>query len=311
MAVVQESFASTDLTEAEAALRRVYPVVTFRETATPFSLAQRLHGDESAVLARFAIASWADVEVDFGATVAIGSVMSGRYAATSNGDVVDVAEPFVFRPGIGRSQSEGLDIVMVNLDAAALATYAGDMAGFERAGLRTEGTGPVSAETAVTWRRTLDFARRTLETPELLHNDLLRRSTISMLSATALACFPIQVSGAPVRGDGGPVPAAVRRALAYIDEHLADPIGLADIAAAARLSVRGLQYAFRRQLGTTPTHELRRARLAAVREQLSKGDATTTDVSSAARAWGFQHLGRFSGEYRAAYGELPSQTLAR
>ena len=34
-------------------------------------------------------------------------------------------------------------------------------------------------------------------------------------------------------------------------------------------------------------------------------------VSAAALRWGFAHLGRFSAEYRRAFGECPAQTLRR
>ena len=33
-------------------------------------------------------------------------------------------------------------------------------------------------------------------------------------------------------------------------------------------------------------------------------------VTAIALRWGFTHLARFSGQYRARFGELPSQTLS-
>lgn len=107
-------------------------------------------------------------------------------------------------------------------------------------------------------------------------------------------------------------PAVVRRATAFIDTHLADPIGLSDIAAAARIGTRALQVAFRHHLDTTPTEYLRRARLAGAHEDLVGADPSTgVTVAIIAARWGFTNPGRFAGEYRHNYGRSPRQTLYR
>ncbi|MCP2340161.1 AraC family transcriptional regulator [Actinomadura rupiterrae] len=106
-------------------------------------------------------------------------------------------------------------------------------------------------------------------------------------------------------------PRALRRALAFCEEHADEPITLADLAEAAHTSVRSLQEAYRTQLGTTPMAHLRQVRLRRAHEELRRiargdGEGSVTDV---ALRWGFGHLGRFSAQYRDAFGELPSQTL--
>jgi AraC-like DNA-binding protein len=50
-------------------------------------------------------------------------------------------------------------------------------------------------------------------------------------------------------------------------------------------------------------------RLERVREELLCAEPGET-VTAIAMRWGFTHLARFSGIYRARFGELPSQTLA-
>ena len=55
---------------------------------------------------------------------------------------------------------------------------------------------------------------------------------------------------------------------------------------------------------------LRQARLARARRDLLEGLPGTT-VTQTALQWGFQHLGRFSGEYARRFGESPSDTLRR
>jgi len=47
-----------------------------------------------------------------------------------------------------------------------------------------------------------------------------------------------------------------------------------------------------------------------VRSGLQNLDNATSVTNEAAR-WGFLHFGRFAQEYRALFGELPSETLRR
>ena len=54
---------------------------------------------------------------------------------------------------------------------------------------------------------------------------------------------------------------------------------------------------------------VRRLRLDGVRAELIRADPWQVSVSEVAYRWGFTHLGRFAGAYRARYGESPSQTL--
>lgn len=106
--------------------------------------------------------------------------------------------------------------------------------------------------------------------------------------------------------------AAVRAAVNYIEEHLADPITLRDIARHTNRSVRSIQQAFHDDLRTTPMNYVRDRRLERARNQLAdalpKDGVTVTDV---AERWGFNHLGNFSAAYRKRFGETPSQTLRR
>ncbi|MFI5617979.1 AraC family transcriptional regulator [Streptomyces sp. NPDC051567] len=107
------------------------------------------------------------------------------------------------------------------------------------------------------------------------------------------------------------LPGAIRRAMVYCAEHAHEPVSVADMARAARVSVRSLREGFRKHLATSPLAYLRRTRLDLARRDLlavadGRGSETVTDV---ALRWGFTHLGRFTGHYRHAYGETPSRTL--
>jgi transcriptional regulator GlxA family with amidase domain len=82
-----------------------------------------------------------------------------------------------------------------------------------------------------------------------------------------------------------------------------------DLAACAGVGIRVLQESFKQHLGMPPLTYLRRLRLDGVHHDLSHGDPWQVSVSEVAARWGFTHLGRFAGAYRARFGESPSQTL--
>jgi AraC-like DNA-binding protein len=104
------------------------------------------------------------------------------------------------------------------------------------------------------------------------------------------------------------LPPSLGHALDWLNRRLDKPIVLDELAAAAGVRPRTLEAQFKLHLGTTPMGWVRKTRLARARQQLlaSRQDASVTDV---ALANGFTELGRFSGQYRQAFGELPSQTL--
>jgi AraC-like DNA-binding protein len=88
-------------------------------------------------------------------------------------------------------------------------------------------------------------------------------------------------------------------------------ISLASLCAAAGMSERRVRQAFYECYGMSPTAVLRIAALRRVRRSLLRGPPTRDAVSRAASDFGFWHLGRFAGQYRALFGESPSATLSR
>lgn len=107
-----------------------------------------------------------------------------------------------------------------------------------------------------------------------------------------------------------PLPRDVVRAVAWLREHLAEPVTLEQLAAAGEVRPRTLETHFRQFLGTSPHALARCMRLAHARRQLLSAESKA-DVTTVALASGFSQPGRFAGEYRSRYGELPSQTLRR
>ncbi len=75
-------------------------------------------------------------------------------------------------------------------------------------------------------------------------------------------------------------------------------------------SARALYAGFKQHRGYTPLEFLRRVRLRRVRDDLLAAPHGAT-VKEIASRWGFNHLGRFSGQYARQFGEMPSDTLRR
>jgi len=87
-------------------------------------------------------------------------------------------------------------------------------------------------------------------------------------------------------------------------------VALTEIARRSGYSLRSLELIFRRSVGMPPGRWFMNARLnAALRELLTCDEACS--VSEIAMKWGFRHLPRFAQYYRAAFGELPRDTLRR
>jgi AraC-like DNA-binding protein len=98
------------------------------------------------------------------------------------------------------------------------------------------------------------------------------------------------------------------RARSFIHQHLAGNIALADIAKAAYCSPRSLARAFKDAGEAAPMQYVRKLRLERIRAELLAPASIGKTVAELAFEWGYRHLGEFNRQYRAAFGETPSQT---
>ncbi len=104
-------------------------------------------------------------------------------------------------------------------------------------------------------------------------------------------------------------PRNLKRALDWIQAHLAEEFTVSDIARNAGQSVRSLQLSFRQNVGMNPLNYVQRLRLQQIHQDLLHGDADE-NISEIAARWGFSHMGYFATRYRAIYGVPPSATRA-
>lgn len=308
--LVDAKFATHDRDEAQELVQRVYPGSAFRECVAPFTYKQRLVGySDAASIARFEVSSRSELAVRFDGVVGIGMATGGDYRAASNDESLDTAKPFLLRPGIARSWSSDHRLMVVNLDVGALARHVG--ADPQGARLVTASSGPLTEAAASYWCHVARHAASVFSTSALSGYALIHKATTDLVLASAVDAFGMTVEQVGSPACDAALPTAVRRAAQFIEDNAAAPIGIVEIAEAARMSVRGVQLVFRRALDTTPTEYLRRARLRHAREHLARSTPAETTVTEVARVWGFTNLSRFSTAYRQAYDESPRQTLER
>jgi AraC-like DNA-binding protein len=244
-----------------------------------------------------------------------GVVRSGQFRFRAGHDEARLlhGDAFVYPPDEPLEFSwRALDVFVMRLPAPALARAAVAASGVDSAGFRFDGLTAVSPAMARYWQDTVAYLQRGFDGPDpILASPLILASAVELAATAAIAVFP-NVAFAPsyLPGPGQVAPAAVRRAVAFIDANAGLPITLDDIAGAARVGVRAVQSGFRRHLGQTPMEYLRQVRLGHAHRELQAADPTTgSTVAAVARRWGWASPAQFAAAYRRAYGQTPGRTL--
>ncbi|MFJ4038455.1 helix-turn-helix transcriptional regulator [Microbacterium sp. NPDC090007] len=281
-----------------------------RAEAIQPALAWHAASEAGFAICDYTIGSTMLVESDPRDQVVVGRVAGPRVTGTYRQERIDTATPFmvVDRPleiaFTGRIAGSAVSFARAEFDEAARR-----LSGDDSLRVRATGHGPVNEQRLRYWSRTWEYTRDVLlrsseRTP------LIEQQARTLLLEASLLSFSTTFTDALAAGRASrALPAPVRRAKAFVEAHAAEPVVLADIAQAARLSPRGLQYAFRAATGRTPMQYLRRVRLDAARVELRNGDPSTDTVAAIAARWGFSNLGRFAAMYRGEFGETPSTTL--
>lgn len=237
-------------------------------------------------------------------------VRAKREQAAGGGDAV-----FLLYPPISRLRVSWGDDFAARLLAMPLEQVqrlADEQAGVARADLRFTSMRPVSAAMSRLWRKTMDFTASQLAGPHpAAASPLVEQAIAAMAVAAALAVFPNTTqSTGYLPGPGWAGPAALRRAVAFIDGHAHEPVSLTQLAEASGASGRALRHAFTRQYSVTPSGYLRRVRLERAHEELVAADpGHGATVAAIARTWGWASPSQFAAAYRRRFGVPPSQTL--
>jgi AraC-like DNA-binding protein len=106
--------------------------------------------------------------------------------------------------------------------------------------------------------------------------------------------------------------AAIMRKFHRVTEENPDKaLYIPEVCAAIGASERTLRVCCEEHLGISPKRYLLLRRMHLVRRALRAAAASATTVTEIATRYGFWQFGRFAGEYKSLFGELPSMTLAR
>lgn len=307
-------FHSENLGEIEVFLRTAYPGVRITH-AGPTRPSAGLRRDVlgPVTLDRIALGFDLSYGVERSGTLCVASVHTGVIERSGpGGETEDLTPGRVGLLGANELPSSGTvragryDLTL--FESALLDRLA---VGDDGAPVRITAPGPRTPAATGRLTAAVTHLKHLAADPATAGNPLLIATATDYLAATVLATVPttaVTTPGAADRRDAHP--GTVRRAIAYLESHVHEDITVAGVAAAAFVTPRALQLAFRRHLGTTPLRYLQRLRLAGAHEQLLAavpGDGQT--VASIAGAWGFAHPGRFAGAYYRCYGRTPSEVL--
>lgn len=103
----------------------------------------------------------------------------------------------------------------------------------------------------------------------------------------------------------------VSRALSVVHTSANHDHRVEDLAEKVGVGPRSLQRAFNRVIQMGPKRYLRIRQLNLVRRALNRVENESTQVTHVLTDFGVSEFGRFSGEYKVLFGELPSETLKR
>lgn len=295
------------------ALRAIYASLEIVEfDRARFSLRMDHVGEERFSLVRVALGASGRASADVHGDLVVGETRSMKMTAYSQRREMDLSRPFLHPESIAETQwDEGLNVDLVNLTHSAVDELVARHLGVDHFHVTFSETAPITPELGERWRATANYVRAAAGEAGLLENDLVRDAMFRTLASTVVAAFPNSSLDVPIdRAYAAAAPASLRRAVAYMEANVAKPIGVVEIAEAARLSPRGLQLVFMRTLGLTPMQYLRDLRLEGARAELLNADpGQGATVAVIAYRWGFVHAARFAARYRERYGENPAETL--
>ncbi|WP_164546513.1 AraC family transcriptional regulator [Corynebacterium hylobatis] len=130
-------------------------------------------------------------------------------------------------------------------------------------------------------------------------------------SMVASIAAPMAVFLSPAEASAPPGPYMIRRVRHAVEQDPSRRWTLDDLAAVSGVGRRRLQQVFREYVGVSPTAWLLRVRLDRAHQLLAAPSGGGGSVSEVAYACGFNHLGRFSQEFRGRFGCTPSEVRAR
>jgi AraC-like DNA-binding protein len=226
---------------------------------------------------------------------------SGRFSSGTDMYDVQAGDVFLARPGdiheIESSRSEPLGIAFWGFTFRALKAPAGP--GWW-SGL-TRPDGPVVSSRAGALPATVRAIAAEAAVPRSGYSEGLAAFATALVLDTARAFAldeDLEVESPPAKR-GPVVVAAMQR---HLQDNLARPVTVRDVAAAVHLSERHAERLFQQQTGSSLMADLRRMRMELAAQLLLDPAVTVTEV---ARACGYSDVRPFSTAFRRHYGKPP------
>ncbi len=235
--------------------------------------------------------------------------MAGESVDTDNGTTVVVSPTANYEMYLG----EGSSRLIAMIERDALETQLSKMLNAPLHEPLTFDLGMSdSAGQRSAWLRSLDYlcdqfsmARSMAKDDAFLQhaNDLL----ITQLLNSQSHNYSEQLNHDPVVQS----PRHVKRAIAYIEEHIHEPISLAEMAASIGVSARTVQKGFVKYLSLSPSDYIRQLRLRCIHDELIRANELDTQVGAVLMNYGITSFGHFSKTYKSVYGCTPADTLRK
>jgi len=96
----------------------------------------------------------------------------------------------------------------------------------------------------------------------------------------------------------------------YIQDNISEKITIPELVKCCNVSERTLLYTFKKRFKIGPKAYIKVLKLNCV-YRILHGDTQGKTISNIARQFGFWHMGQFHADYKAFFGELPSETVAK
>jgi len=234
----------------------------------------------------------------------------GQHRWQSGGESGDGRTAFIVPPDTEFSAEFGhlhlrtFSVTIDVLEHVLRALVGDDPRRIQFAGLNTRASNPRLVAETLRFLEATALADGKVAASPLMRSQLMHQAVAALVTA-----FPL--IDADETDQRRPTARAVRRAVAFMEENVGNPISIGDIAVAAGTSVRALQSAFHKAFEIPPSTYLRRLRIEGAHHELRAAHPGSTTVRDVAMRWGFAHTGRFAQLYAAMYGEHPSHTLRR
>lgn len=159
------------------------------------------------------------------------------------------------------------------------------------------------------WWRFINFLVTDIDMGSFAHlGDAEKNNFETTVIANLLHALPHNYSALLEVSQQSIAPRHVKKAEAFMLDHLNTPINIVDLVEVSGVSARSLFDAFKRFRGVTPMKRLQHFRLDQARQALLAATSADT-VTDILTVLGVTQLGRFASVYKANFGESPSETL--